>query len=500
MSASETPAQRALALLNAGRTAEALAAIEPHARLPGAPHPALAAYSLALKTATRLEEALEVSRRAARDYPASAAAEHNVAALLGDLNRPAEAEAAARRALAKGGDAPETWLTLGRALIEQGRAAEAEAALREAVRRRPEMADAHRELAQVVWMTTGDRDASAAPLRGAVAANPRDPALAIQLAKALQYGGREDEAYGVLQTAIRGSNQVNFALEATAASLAAVRGDPGAALDHAYRALTERPGDVPVGILACDAYLGLGRAEEAAQLAARLHQLAPNEQQVLSRLAVAWRILGDPRYRVLYDYARVVRPWRIDTPEGWPDLPSYLADLAAALKRLHTFTTHPFDQSLRHGSQTPQNLKTVEEPAVRAFFAAIDGPIRRHMAMLGTGPDPLRSRNTGRYDIAGIWSVRLRPNGFHIDHVHHEGWLSSACYIELPPAVEAEGREGWIKFGEPGVPTEPPLPPEHFVKPERGMLVLFPSYMWHGTVPFSGDATRMTIAFDVVPA
>jgi hypothetical protein len=41
---------------------------------------------------------------------------------------------------------------------------------------------------------------------------------------------------------------------------------------------------------------------------------------------------------------------------------------------------------------------------------------------------------------------------------------------------------------------------EHHVEPEVGRLVLFPSYMWHGTVPFSGDDHRMTIAFDVAPA
>jgi Putative 2OG-Fe(II) oxygenase len=30
-------------------------------------------------------------------------------------------------------------------------------------------------------------------------------------------------------------------------------------------------------------------------------------------------------------------------------------------------------------------------------------------------------------------------------------------------------------------------------------LVLFPSYFWHGTVPFESSADRLTIAFDVVP-
>ena len=32
------------------------------------------------------------------------------------------------------------------------------------------------------------------------------------------------------------------------------------------------------------------------------------------------------------------------------------------------------------------------------------------------------------------------------------------------------------------------------------MLVLFPSYMWHGTIPFSGDQPRLTVALDIVPA
>jgi Putative 2OG-Fe(II) oxygenase len=41
--------------------------------------------------------------------------------------------------------------------------------------------------------------------------------------------------------------------------------------------------------------------------------------------------------------------------------------------------------------------------------------------------------------------------------------------------------------------------PEHNVMPIVGQLVLFPSYYWHGTVPFVSSDNRITIAFDVVP-
>ena len=243
--------------------------------------------------------------------------------------------------------------------------------------------------------------------------------------------------------------------------------------------------------------LASGEAARAAGIATALVQDDPLDQRALAYQATAWRLLGDARYGELYDYASLVRPWRLDTPQGWPTLEAYLRDLTAALGVMHPFRTHPLDQSLRHGSQA-MHLLACENPTVRAFFQAVDGPIRRHLAALGSGAGPVRARNVGGYRFAGTWSVRLRPGGFHTDHIHPQGWLSSACYIDLP-AMEGEGREAWIKFGQPGIPTRPALEAEHFVRPEPGMLVLFPSYMWHGTVPFRSGGARLSVAFDLVP-
>jgi hypothetical protein len=218
--------------------------------------------------------------------------------------------------------------------------------------------------------------------------------------------------------------------------------------------------------------------------------------------ADAMRMLGDNRYRDLMDYARLVRAERIDVPEGWPDLDTYLAELVRDLAHSHVFQAHPIGNSLREGSQIPLTPGQSTYASIRAFPQAIHRPILHYMQAIGHGTDAMRRRNTGRYGIAGIWSVRLRPSGFHANHYHPDGWISSACYLHLPSAVDREGGEGWLKFGEPAFPTTPALEPEYFVKPEPGLLVLFPSYMWHGTVPFSGSEqeNRLTIAFDVVPA
>ena len=70
----------------------------------------------------------------------------------------------------------------------------------------------------------------------------------------------------------------------------------------------------------------------------------------------------------------------------------------------------------------------------------------------------------------------------------------------MPEVVsEGTGEQGWIKFGESNIGLGERDRPGRTVKPGVGKLVLFPSYFWHGTVPFTSDDMRLTIAFDVTP-
>ena len=495
------PAALALSelLSGAGRPAEALAVTTPLVPAGDASEALLSAHAVALRGVGRDEEALTLYRRAAAAFPRSSVAEHNVSAVACDLGRHGEAETAARSAVAKGGEAPETWLTLGRALQGQARFDAAEQAFTEALRRRPLYPEAHQALAQLVWMRTEDLAAASAQLDAALSANPAATPLRLIRSSLLDYGGEQVGAYAVLTQGPAAS--LEDPMLQLAAARAALRLDPARARRHAEVAFKAMPESEQAALALCEANLALGDPEPAAALAEQLRRRRPLDQHVLAYLATAWRLMGDARYPALYDYDAFVRPWTLDTPPGWPTLAVYLADLASALNGLHGLRAHPVGQSLRGGAQTSQNLRASQDPAIVAFFQAVDAPIRAHMAAMGAGKDALRSRNTGRYAMEGVWSVRLRPgDGRHLDHVHQRGWLSSACYIALPPAVEAVGRQGWIKFGEPGTPTAPALGPEHFVKPEPGRLVLFPSYMWHGTVPFGGETPRLSVAFDLVPA
>jgi uncharacterized protein (TIGR02466 family) len=178
-----------------------------------------------------------------------------------------------------------------------------------------------------------------------------------------------------------------------------------------------------------------------------------------------------------------------------------LEELAMDLAALHRYRAHPFQQSVRGGGQLPLNAKELARPSIRALFDSLRAAVERHLARVGAGADPFRSRNTGRFAFAGAWSVRLSSGGYHTDHVHQRGWLSSAFYVSLPPVMKPEAAHaGWLRLGRPGITTQPPLEPDYRVKPEPGKLVLFPSYMWHGVEPFESDAPRLTVAFDALPA
>jgi hypothetical protein len=98
--------------------------------------------------------------------------------------------------------------------------------------------------------------------------------------------------------------------------------------------------------------------------------------------------------------------------------------------------------------------------------------------------------------------VRLYSGGYHVNHVHPEGWISSACYIHLPEGMGGkDGNAGCIKFGESPLGLGDREVIERVVRPEPGQLALFPSYAWHGTFDFEAPETdyRLTAPFDVIP-
>jgi hypothetical protein len=272
------------------------------------------------------------------------------------------------------------------------------------------------------------------------------------------------------------------------------------ALQLARTAAATDPGAAGLDDLMIDALTCLGRADEARTLVVAARHRDPLNQWYVAMEATTARLLDDPQYPFLYDYEAFVREYELEPPEGWSSIEEFHNDLIPVLNSRHQLHAEPLDQSLRHGTQTPRGLLGDPDPVIRAFLQAIRQPLDEYRTHLGFDPEhPLLSRNKGSCSLIGCWSVRLRRDGYHVNHVHSEGWISSAYYVEVPAeTLDETAKSGWLKFGEPRFPV-PGATAEKLVRPCAGHLVLFPSYMWHGTTPITGDQPRMTIAFDVAP-
>jgi uncharacterized protein (TIGR02466 family) len=138
---------------------------------------------------------------------------------------------------------------------------------------------------------------------------------------------------------------------------------------------------------------------------------------------------------------------------------------------------------------------------VERLRVRIDEALRTYVSRMKDRADhPLFRRRARDVRYQGSWSARLRDCGYHTNHVHPFGWISSCYYVSLPDETDDETQQqGWIKFGEPSFDAGLGNAVRRTVKPVVGRLVLFPSYMWHGTIPFHSRQDRTTIAFDAVP-
>lgn len=453
----------------------------------------------ALAALGRADEAVAFYRRRADNAPDDPAAAHALAIALQATRAHAEAERTAGHAVARGHRSASLSYTHARSLIALGDFERAEAALRDCLRMAPQHAEAHGDLARLVWIRTGDSAQSTAVLDEVLKRFPGNDALWAVKAAVLQGAGDPRAAYACL--APRSGRPHAPPALLLRAGLAALEFDPAIALDLAGRVLRALPGDVAAMKLSAAAHLGTGAPREALSSCDALLAQTPDDQYLIALQTTAWRMLDDARYGQLCDYRALVVPYQLEVPAPWSGLDDFLGDLKRSLGKLHDAFRHRLlFQSLRHGTETTGDLSHSADPVVQALFKAFDAPVRDYMARIGHGADPLGRRNANAYRFSGGWSVRLQAPGYHRNHVHPNGWISSACYIDLPAVMrDAHNREGLLTFAEPGILTTPALPSLHELRPAAGTLVLFPSYFWHGTLPFSGDQSRLTIAFDAVP-
>ena len=442
------------------------------------------------------EHALEIFNQALEHAPA------NPVLLRGQIFalKDTQAHEDAWEALGKIGDAPDLLYTKGQLYMEGFEPGKAITAFEEALNHPPIFMKAARDLLQCAYMSGGPEKVKAY-MDKVETQFPEHYEFFLIAAEVCNEIGLGDEALDWIEKFEHKSGP--HAQSETSRSMVYIKvGEEEKAFEAAQRGLALSPDHEGAAMGLAQSALMARRPELALKTARQYFKAHPDKQSFWTAMeATALRVMGkDKAYHKLMDYDKMIGVYDLDAPEGYESLESFLDALKTQLLSLHEWQEHPLFQSLRQGTQTSQDLRHLKHPVLQSFFKAIEKPIEHYIAAMPPQADhPFFGRKAETFRLSGAWSVALRPGGFHLNHIHPKGWISSSFYVDVPKGIEdSVEKSGWIQFGAPPFEVAD-SGPEHFICPKPGRLVLFPSYMWHGTIPFQQGERRLTLPFDIMP-
>jgi len=386
-------------------------------------------------------------------------------------------------------------------LFEQGNYPEAEELYWQSLNKDPNNIEVHQTLNELYWQTNRKSEFGRS-FKLAIEHIPTSIPLRHAFAESLQASGNIEEAQHIVEQALKIDETP--ALLHISGKITASNGDIKGGIEVIEKSLQQRYSlDVALDLI--ELLIIEYQYEKALSFIKQAELVEPFNQLIIALKSLCWRLTSDERYKWLIDYQQYVQAFEIPVPNGYSSRSEFLAELEHTLLAMHKTTAAPLKQTLKNGTQTPGrllykplqpiiDLKNSFELVVREYIASLPNDINH----------PLLSRKSQHLNFAGSWSVRLKPNGYHVNHIHPKGWLSSSFYITVPDfsmSSQQSVHAGGIKFGESSLGLDDREVISRIIVPKAGELVLFPSYVWHGTYPFNGKDSdfRLTAPCDITP-
>lgn len=191
----------------------------------------------------------------------------------------------------------------------------------------------------------------------------------------------------------------------------------------------------------------------------------------------------------------------IEAPPGWDDIASFNAALAEQL------LAHPALRYDRYGTASTRTWR-IDRPAMhhaplvgvlqQAIAKHVEDYVARHE---GSAHPWFKTRPT--QGLLHNWCVITEADGLEEWHVHQNGWLSGSYYVSIPGAVSAgSDAAGCLAFGLPEELAGAEVAAgfgQRLLRPQPGLLAMFPSHCYHRTYQHGTSDWRICLAFDIWP-
>lgn len=248
--------------------------------------------------------------------------------------------------------------------------------------------------------------------------------------------------------------------------------------------------------------LAAGDCAAVIALYERLHRQGVAHSRLFAARAVAAARLGDiGSARAMIGSETFLSARKLPPPPGWSSIEAFNAALAEEL------LAHPEMRYERYGSASELTWRVDwmphrAAPLTRLLIDSLVAAITSHVQTIAGSNHPWAAAQPADA-LLRTWSVITESQGFENWHVHQFGWLSGAYYVRVPETIaNGDTDAGCIALGLPedlagedaaiayGTRT---------IRPQDGLLLLFPSHTYHRTFPHGVRERRICIAFDVKP-
>ena len=158
-----------------------------------------------------------------------------------------------------------------------------------------------------------------------------------------------------------------------------------------------------------------------------------------------------------------------------------------------------YQSLLTNGSQSSGNLFKLDYPFIKKLRTVIEHKIDIYKKRFIDSKEGLIENWPKDYDL-NAWAVVMRKGGFLKPHNHTYGWISGSFYIKMPK-LENKSNDGDLAFTykDPNLPSKNKKFKTFIQKIETRDIIIFPSSLFHYTIPFDSEEERICFVFDLIP-
>jgi Flp pilus assembly protein TadD len=479
--------------------------------------------------ADRLQEAEEIYRQVLKIDPSQPDVLHFLGVIAYQVEKNTEAFDLITKSLAIKSENAEAHCNLGLVLDAMGRLEDALISFNQAIYIKSGFAEAYFNLANTLEKL-GKKDESIAHYQNAIAINPGFANAHNNLGNALKDIGDIDSAISHFNKAIKitpdlmeSHNNLGFIFhelgrltEAEQCFRSALALNPESPVplnnlgnvlkDIAYNRervrslkVSEQKSDIDL----FDPSVNTELWDEVLSCADKALSLRPGNTDALA-LKSAW-LLSQKKgeeWSSLVDFDRLIETQMLRTPSEYSNIKLFNEALLQSCVSNPNQQLDPFGKSIRMGQRVNYLHQEISPSPVWHLLNSVNTCVIDYLIKNPVDPQhPYLSQVPEQWEITAFGSI-LGAKGYHESHIHGGGWLSGVYYGKVPAITGMENgkREGWIEFGRPKNYFVNQMSPKfRLFQPNEGMMILFPSYFYHRTIPLKSDDTRFSISFDINP-